>query len=141
MANMNTVLMQGNLTHDPYYDLVPPMDLPFMRFYLAVSLPNGLALVTLKGNVSQAPYFDRVGDSERPFMRLHLAVNRPPRRREPANRDARRPSADFLRVVVYDDAALFSYPYLCAGIVILPPRSASQIVGAAKRQSCFAHPL
>jgi single-stranded DNA-binding protein len=107
--------MQGNLTHDPYYDVIPGSEVPFMRFYLAVSGPGGVAQAILKGNIAQPPYFDHVGDTGRPFMRVYLAVDRPRRRQNGTGR----PNADFLRVVAYDDTALFSFPYLRPGSEIL----------------------
>jgi single-stranded DNA-binding protein len=116
----NTVILKGNLSQEPYFDLVEGSDTPFLRFYLAVNQRNGLALTLLKGNVVQPPYFDRVGGSDRPFLRLYLAVNRPPRRgHERRETQDSRPTADFLRVVAYDDAALFSYPYLQPGSELL----------------------
>jgi single-stranded DNA-binding protein len=59
--------------------------------------------VFLLGNVVQPPYFDRVGERRRPFLRLYLAVDRP--------RDR---GADFVRVVAYDEVALW-YPHLQPG--------------------------
>jgi single-stranded DNA-binding protein len=112
----NAVILKGNLSQEPYFDVVEGSDLPFLRFYLAVNQRNGLALTLLKGNVVQPPYFDRVGRSDRPFLRLYLAVNRPKRRDD---EDDSRPTADFLRVVAYDDAALFSFPYLQPGSELL----------------------
>lgn len=108
---VNNVLLHGNLTHDPYYDVVEATGRPFLRFYLAVSLPKGLALALLKGNVAQPPYFDLVGKEKRPFLRIYLAVDRPGRREEKGGRQ----KADFCRVVAYDDTALFTYPYLRPG--------------------------
>ncbi|TET52006.1 MAG: hypothetical protein E3J64_05895, partial [Anaerolineales bacterium] len=68
----------------------------------------------------QPPYFDRVGGSDRPFMRLYLAVNRRRSRRDrDQDQQKSRPSADFLRVVAYDDAALLSFPYLRPGSELL----------------------
>lgn len=113
---VNHVVLKGNLSHDPYYDLVEATGVPFLRFYLAVSLPHDLALVNLKGNVVQPPYFDRVGDEAQPFMRLYLAVNRA---RRSAGEDQKQPQADFIRVVAYDDCALFSFPYLRPGSEVL----------------------
>ena len=61
--------------------------------------------VFLKGNVTQPPYFDRVGEGSRPFLRLYLAVDRL----------GEAGGADYVRVVGYDDLALFAYSYLRAG--------------------------
>lgn len=71
--------------------------------------------VILKGNLAQPPYFDYVGDTGRPFMRLYLAVDRPVPRSTANTRD----TADFFRVVSYDDLALFAYPYLQPGSEVL----------------------
>lgn len=105
---LNSVMLKGNLAQQPYFDRIEGSGVPFLRFYLAVSLPEGIATTVLKGNVTQPPYFDRVGNDQRPFMRLYLAVNRLVGDR-----------ADFVRVVSYDDCALFSYPYLQPGSEVL----------------------
>ena len=72
--------------------------------------------VVLKGNLSQPPYFDFVGDTGRAFLRIYLAVDRPA---AGGTRGARDKTADFFRVVTYDDLALFSYPYLQPGSEVL----------------------
>jgi len=72
--------------------------------------------VVLKGNLAQSPYFDFVGDTGRAFLRIYLAVDRP---KVGGPRGERRDSADFFRVVTYDDLALFSYPYLQPGSEVL----------------------
>ena len=106
---MNQVLLKGNLTHDPYYDTVGQESIPFLRFYLAVN-SNSLCTTILKGNVTQAPYFDRFGEDDRSFLCMYVAVNRPG-----AKENGRRQTADFIRVVAYDDIALFAYPFLKSG--------------------------
>lgn len=111
---INLAVLKGNLSQDPYYDLIEATRIPFMRFYLAVSLPNDLALANLKGNVAQPPYFDRVGKTGQPFLRLYLAVNRPRSQNKSGQHQA-----DFIRVVAYDDCALFSFPYLRPGSEVL----------------------
>ncbi len=99
---VNNIILKGCLTDTPYFDVIPESETPFMRLYLGVNLrAGGLALTLLHGNLSQPPYFDYVPPNDRPFMRFYLAVGRP-------GRD----DADFLRVVAYDDRALFDYPYL-----------------------------
>jgi single-stranded DNA-binding protein len=51
-----------------------------------------------------------VGKKDQPFLRLYLAVDRPGKRETKTGQ-----SADFVRIVAYDDVALFTYPYLQPG--------------------------
>ena len=113
MNQINVAMLKGNLTHDPYFDIIPGSNTEVMKFYLAVDLPPGLALSYLLGNVVQPPFFNRFGEENRPFMRLSLAVERPLFRRQKGRH------VDFLDAVAYDDAALFAYPYLQPGSRIL----------------------
>ena len=99
---VNNIFLKGHLTDAPYFDVIPESEIPFLRFYMGVDLrAGGLALTLLHGNLSQPPYFDYVPPGSRPFMRFYLAVARPGRKK-----------ADFIRVVAYNDRALFDYPYL-----------------------------
>ncbi len=108
----NNVMLKGNLTQDPYYDVIPGSGRPFMRYYLAVDMRSGMALTFLLGNLTQAPYFDYVGGDERPFLRFYVAVNRP-------RHDGNGQNADFLRVVAYDERAQLDYAYLRPGSEVL----------------------
>jgi single-stranded DNA-binding protein len=110
---INRVRLQGNLTHDPRFDIIPGSGTEFLLVYVAVSRPAGIAEVDLRGNVAQPPHFQYVGDEERPFMRIYLAIDRTGPQR------LGQPDADFARVVAYDDAALFTYPYLIPGSDLL----------------------
>ncbi len=99
---VNNIILKGQIIDAPYFDVIPESETPFTRFYLGVNLrASGMALTLLHGNLSQPPYFDQVPPDDRPFMRFYMAVSRP-------GRD----DADFIRVVAYDDRALFDYPYL-----------------------------
>ncbi len=110
MAIINNTMLKGNIAQPPFFDRVGETKFPFLRFYLAVD-SGDLALVLLKGNVVQPPFFNRFGDAQRAFLKLHLAVDRP--------KWVTGQSTDFLRVVAYDDLALFSYPYLQPGSEVL----------------------
>ena len=110
MAIINNTMLKGNIAQPPFFDRVGKEQFPFLRFYLAVD-SGDLALVLLKGNVVQPPFFNRFGDAQRAFLKLHLAVDRP--------KWVTGQSTDFLRVVAYDDLALFSYPYLQPGSEVL----------------------
>lgn len=108
---MNRVLLLGNLTREPYFDIIPGSNLPFMRVQLAVRLPHDLADVLLLGNLTHDPYYAEVGPDKTPFLRFYLAVTRG------SGGDGQR--ADFLRVVAYGDRALFDHAYLKAGSEVL----------------------
>lgn len=108
--SVNNVLLKGNVSQPPYFDRLGKTQFPFLRFYLAVD-SGDLALVLLKGNVVQPPFFNRFGEEQREFLKLHLAVDRP--------EWVTGQNTDFIRVVAYDDMALFSYPYLRPGSEVL----------------------
>jgi len=110
MSTVNNTMLKGNIAQPPFFDRVGKTQFPFLRFYLAVD-SGDLALVLLKGNVVQPPFFNRFGDDQRAFLKLHLAVDRPGW--------TTGQTTDFLRVVAYDDLALFSYPYLQPGSEVL----------------------
>jgi len=113
LTAINRVRLQGNLTHEPRFDIIPGSGTEFLLIYVAVSLPAGIAEIDLRGNVAQPPHFQYVGDEERPFMRVYLAIDRA------GPQQLGRPDADFARVVAYDDVALFTYPYLIPGSDVL----------------------
>jgi single-stranded DNA-binding protein len=113
LTTINRVRLQGNLTHEPRFDIIPGSGTEFLLIYVAVSRPAGIAEVDLRGNVAQPPHFQYITSDARPFMRIYLAVDRPGPQR------AGQADADFARVVAYDDAALFTYPYLLPGSDLL----------------------
>jgi len=117
MSTINNAMLKGNITQPPFFDRVGKSRFPFLRFYLAVD-SGDLALVLLKGNVVQPPFFNRFGEEQRAFLKLHLAVDRPCL---PTGRPewVTGQNTDFIRVVAYDDMALFSYPYLRPGSEVL----------------------
>lgn len=59
------------------------------------------------GNITHPPHFQRVGESQLPFLRLYLAV------------DDGKDHTSYVRVVVYGDMALLTYPYLQPGSKIM----------------------
>ena len=130
---MNTVVLIGNLTDKPYFDIIPVSNTPFARLFLGVSLPRDMAGVMLKGNLTHEPYFARVGSDDTPFLRFHIAVDR--RVRPGLNQQ---PPADFLRVVAYDDRAVLDYSYLNPGseVLVLGNLRARKFTAGGRKQTC-----
>jgi single-stranded DNA-binding protein len=111
--NNNVVILKGRVAQEPNYEIIAGSDLSFINFKLGVNLhKGGKTAVFLKGNVAQAPRYTLVED-ERPFLCFNLAVDRPPWMWEHHGK------ADFLRVVAYDERALFDYAYLQVGSELL----------------------
>jgi single-stranded DNA-binding protein len=131
---MNTVVLIGNLTDKPYFDIIPGSNAPFTRLFLGVSLPRDLAQVMLKGNLTHEPYFARVGSDSTPFLRFHIAVNR---RVRPGF--DQHPTADFLRVVAYDDRAVLDHRYLQPGseVLVMGNLRARKFTAGGRKQTCI----
>jgi single-stranded DNA-binding protein len=111
--NNNFVVLKGRVASEPVYEIIEGSNLAFVNFKMGVNLyKGGKTTVFLKGNVAQAPRYILV-ENKRPFMFFNLAVDRPTWMHEHYGK------ADFLRVVAYDERALFDYAYLQVGSELL----------------------
>lgn len=111
--NNNVVVLKGRVASEPSYEIIEGSNLAFVNFKLGVNpRKGGKTAVFLKGNVAQNPRQIFV-DDKRPFMFFNLAVDRPTWMHEYYGK------ADYVRVVAYDERALFDYAYLQVGSELL----------------------